>query len=351
MAEASVRPKTSRYTALGEGSSLLINLAMVVAFLVLWWLATHLGWIRPLFLPKPEAVWLAFQQANAGELDNGTLALHFGWSLFRVFTAFAIAALIAVPLGILMGVSRIARGLLDPPIEFYRPLPPLAYLPLIVIWFGIGEFSKILLIALACFAPVALAARSGARAASQEQINAARSLGRVPPRSLCMWCFPPPCLTFSSACASAWGSDGRLWSPPRWSPANAGLGQMVLNASNFLRTDVVVLGVIAIGIVAYAFELGMRLLERRIAPMERKDVSWSETPGDAPFGLGIVAGRMRRDGGLVGRSGRRKIARPQPAQAVRRAASSHFARIASSSSATMLVILIAGLTAGPAVSL
>ncbi|MBW4980788.1 ABC transporter permease subunit, partial [Marinobacter adhaerens] len=76
-----------------------------------------------------------------------------------------------------MGTSRIARGILDPPIEFYRPLPPLAYLPLMIIWFGIGELSKVLLIFLACFAPVALAARAGVRSASLDQINAARALG------------------------------------------------------------------------------------------------------------------------------------------------------------------------------
>ena len=76
-----------------------------------------------------------------------------------------------------MGVSRVARGIFDPPIEFYRPLPPLAYLPLIVIWFGIDELSKVLLIYLACFAPLAMSARAGVRSVSQEQINAAYSMG------------------------------------------------------------------------------------------------------------------------------------------------------------------------------
>ena len=63
-----------------------------------------------------------------------------------MFGAFALACVTAIPIGILMGVNRVARGIFDPPIEFYRPLPPLAYLPLIIIWFGIGEFSKVLLI-------------------------------------------------------------------------------------------------------------------------------------------------------------------------------------------------------------
>src|SRR3712207_7978225 len=79
-----------------------------------------------------------------------------------------------------MGLNGVVRGIFDPVIEFYRPLPPLAYLPLMIIWFGIGETSKILLIFLACFAPVALATRAGVRSASQEQIQAARSMGASP---------------------------------------------------------------------------------------------------------------------------------------------------------------------------
>ena len=94
-----------------------------------------------------------------------------------MFAAFLLACLTAIPAGIAMGVSRIARGIFDPPLEFYRPLPPLAYLPLIVIWFGIEETAKVVLIYLACFAPLAMAARAGVRSVTIEQINAAYSMG------------------------------------------------------------------------------------------------------------------------------------------------------------------------------
>jgi taurine transport system permease protein len=76
-----------------------------------------------------------------------------------------------------MGMNSVARGIFDPPIEFYRPIPPLAYLPLMIIWFGIGETSKVLLIFLSVFAPVALGARAGVRSATIEQIHAAYSFG------------------------------------------------------------------------------------------------------------------------------------------------------------------------------
>ena len=107
---------------------------------------------------------------------------HFLASVLRVFVGLLAGVLTAVPVGIAMGMSRVARGIFDPPIEFYRPLPPLAYLPLMIIWFGIDELPKVLLIYLTCFAPLALAARSGmksaARSRSTPPIRWARATGR-----------------------------------------------------------------------------------------------------------------------------------------------------------------------------
>ena len=88
-----------------------------------------------------------------------------------MFAAFALAVALAVPVGLAMGVSRLARGIFDPPIEFYRPLPPLAYLPLMIIWFGIGETAKIILLFLAIFAPVALAARAGVKSVRRSRFR------------------------------------------------------------------------------------------------------------------------------------------------------------------------------------
>jgi taurine transport system permease protein len=111
----------------GEGPTALLSTFSVAALALLWWLATHLHWLPPLFLPTPEAVWQAFVDAWHGRIQGGLpLSEHLVWSALRVFGAFALAAVTAIPVGILMGVSRVARGLLDPPLEFYRPLPPLA---------------------------------------------------------------------------------------------------------------------------------------------------------------------------------------------------------------------------------
>jgi taurine transport system permease protein len=264
------RPKTSRYRVLGEGSSLGVSLVSAGLMFAAWWIASHSGWIKPLFLPRPEAIWGAFQQSLAGDIDGHTLYGHFAASVARVFAAFALAVAVAVPVGLSMGVSRVARGIFDPPIEFYRPLPPLAYLPLMVIWFGIGETSKIILLFLAIFAPVALAARAGVRSVSQEQIQAARSMGASPWQVVLHVIAPGALPEILVGLRIGMGVGWTTLVAAEMVAADAGLGKMVFNAANFLRTDVVMLGTIVIGIVAFAFEMLMRWVEKRAAPWKGK---------------------------------------------------------------------------------
>jgi taurine transport system permease protein len=259
-------PKTSRFTTPGEGPSTLISVVTVVGLIALWWLASHLHWVPPLFLPTPETVLSVLYQSATGRLTDAPLAVHFGWSMFRVFTAFFAACLTAIPIGVAMGVSRVARGIFDPPIEFYRPLPPLAYLPLIVIWFGIDELSKIILIYLACFAPLAMSARAGVRSVSQEQIHAAYSMGATKWQVIWHVIVPAAMPEILTAMRIAIGFGWTTLVAAEMVAANTGLGQMVLNASNFLRTDIVIMGIIVIGVVAYAFDLLMRYVEHVVVP-------------------------------------------------------------------------------------
>ena len=251
----------------GSGPSRGISAVCVVALVALWWLATHLAWVPPLFLPAPDAVLRAFGDAWRGNIQGGEpLWKHLQWSAIRVFGAFALAAVTAVPVGIAMGVSRVARGVFDPPIEFYRPLPPLAYLPLIVIWFGIDETAKVLLIYLACFAPIALAAKAGVRSASVEQINAALSLGASRWQLVRHVIVPAALPEIMVGLRIAIGFGWTTLVAAEMVAATVGLGQMVLNASNFLRTDVVVMGILVIGLVAWTFDWFMRWLEQRFVP-------------------------------------------------------------------------------------
>jgi taurine transport system permease protein len=262
----SARLKTSRFKVPGEGSSVGISLITIVVLMVVWWLVTHLGLIKPLFLPSPAAVWQQFYEYLTGGANDKPLWDHLLASVLRVTVAFWAAFLTAVPVGIAMGMSRVARGIFDPPIEFYRPLPPLAYLPLIIIWFGIDEMPKVLLIYLACFAPLALAARSGMKSAAPEQINAAYSMGASYGQVIRHVILPSAMPEILVGMRIAIGFGWTTLVAAEMVAANVGLGQMVLNASNFLRTDIVIMGIIVIGVVAYAFDLFMRWVERKLVP-------------------------------------------------------------------------------------
>ena len=182
-----------------------------------------------------------------------------------MFGAFFLACLTAIPAGILMGVNRWARGVLDPPIEFYRPLPPLAYLPLVIIWFGIGEFPKIFLIYLAIFAPMAIAARAGVRSVSIEQIHAAYAMGGSRAqivRHVILKAAPEIFTGMRIGIGVGWTTLVAA----EMVAADRGLGFMVLNAAQFLASDTVIMGIIVIGAFAFAFDLLVRYLERLAIP-------------------------------------------------------------------------------------
>jgi taurine transport system permease protein len=258
--------KTSRFKLPGEGSSVVISIVTVLTLLGAWFAITEAGLVKPLFLPKPQAVFQQFMEYVTGAANDKPLWEHFVASMARVFSAFLLACLTAIPVGIAMGMSRVARGIFDPPIEFYRPLPPLAYLPLIIIWFGIDEFPKVLLIYLSCFAPLALAARAGMKSAAQEQINAALSMGASYFQVIRHVILPSALPEILVGMRIAIGFGWTTLVAAEMVAANVGLGQMVLNASNFLRTDIVVMGIIIIGVVAYLFDLLMRKIEQRLVP-------------------------------------------------------------------------------------
>jgi len=265
-----IAPKTSKYSSPGEGRSSTWSMLSIVAILAGWWLASHFRWVPPLFLPTPEVVFERLYESAMGQLTDAPLAEHFAWSIFRVFSAFLLACATAIPIGIGMGVSRVVRGIFDPPIEFYRPLPPLAYLPLIVIWFGIDELSKVLLIYLACFAPLAMSAHAGVRSVSQEQIHAAYSMGASKWQVIWHVVIPAAMPEILTSMRIAIGFGWTTLVAAEMVAATRGLGQMVLNASNFLRTDIVIMGIIVIGAVAYLFDLLMRYIERVVVPWKGK---------------------------------------------------------------------------------
>jgi taurine transport system permease protein len=243
-----------------------ISSLTVALLLWAWWAVTYFGLIEPLFLPSPQAVakrgWLVLSQ---GYMDS-SLWQHLAASLQRIGLGLLAAVLTAIPLGIAIGRYRIARGIFDPLIEFYRPIPPLAYLPLIVIWCGIGELSKVLLIFLAIFAPIAISTATGVRNVDPSKIRAAQSLGASQAQLIRYVILPSALPEILTGIRIGLGVGWSTLVAAELIAATSGLGFMVQSAAQFLVTDVVILGILVIALIAFSLEMGLRALQRKLVP-------------------------------------------------------------------------------------
>ncbi|KXU80524.1 taurine ABC transporter permease TauC [Aeromonas enteropelogenes] len=244
-----------------------VSLLTLGALLTLWWLVARLGWISPLFLPPPGQV---LQQlvtiAGPQGFMDATLWQHLAASLQRILIALAAATLSGVTVGMAMGLNPTLRAMLDPLIELYRPVPPLAYLPLMVIWFGIGETSKVLLIYLAIFAPIAMATLAGVKGAKQVRVQAARALGANCWQVLLHVTVPGALPEILTGLRIGLGVGWSTLVAAELIAATRGVGFMVQSAGEFLATDVVLAGILVIALIAFILELGLRALQRRLTP-------------------------------------------------------------------------------------
>jgi len=225
------------------------------------------GWqMDPLWLPSPEAVWDRFKRLMSEGYQNFTLGEHIGWSLFRVVIGFLLGALVGIPMGYAMGLSNWFRGWFDPIVEFMRPVPPLALIPLVIIWAGIEEEGKIILLFLAALWIMAIAARAGVSGVKISKVHAAYSLGAskwqvmrhvIVPNSL------PEIFTGARvAMGVCWGTVVAA----ELVAAVQGAGMMIMVASRFNLTDIVITGIIVIGIIGYGIDILMRMAEKWLVP-------------------------------------------------------------------------------------
>jgi len=261
-------PKLVRMRAFGIGKRSTVGISLTTAALLLaLWQAASFAHLAPhLFLPTPGEVYAAAVLIYQDGYANATLWEHVSASLARIFIAGVIAIGLGVPIGLLMGLSRWAKGVFDAPIEFYWPLPPLAYLPLMIIWLGIGEASKITLLALAMFAPVALSAQAGVRSVTQERVNAALSLGANRWQLLGDVILPSALPEILTGVRIALGVGWGTLVAAELIAATRGIGYLIMSASQFLATDVVFVGIAIIAACAFAFSFLMRLAERVLVP-------------------------------------------------------------------------------------
>ncbi|MDJ0634605.1 MAG: ABC transporter permease subunit [Xenococcaceae cyanobacterium MO_188.B29] len=244
----------------------LISLTTVVIVFVVWTLITANELVSPLFLPSPMAVWNTFIDILQNGYKGNSLIFHIGESMYRLVLALLLAVVTAIPLGMLSGFSKPIRAALDPLIEFYRPLPPLAYYTLLVIWLGIENPSKIALLYLGAFAPLYIAAVSGVQRIPRDRVNASLSLGASSWQVFVYVIFPSCLPDLFTGLRTAIGFTYTTLVAAEMVAAVSGIGWMVLDASKFLRSDVIFVGIIIMGIIAIAIDACIRWVQKTQLP-------------------------------------------------------------------------------------
>ncbi|MHA3980744.1 ABC transporter permease [Halovulum sp. GXIMD14794] len=237
------------------------GLALIMVAVV-WQLAIVILTPPSTILPSPGAVAGTFFE----ELLSGELLVNAAVSLTRVSTAWAISAVIGIPLGVLIARNTLAEKLLDPVIELFRPISPLAWIPLAILWFGIGEAGKVFIIFIATFFPIVLNTVDGIKRVDPVLLRAGQVLGCSSAPELFLRVMLPAALP--SILVGLRVSFGTGWAAiiaAELVAANSGLGYLIADGMEILRSDLVMVGMIAIGIIGVMVDALFKFLASRIA--------------------------------------------------------------------------------------
>lgn len=254
-------------TAINNGQYL--SVLTILTVIGAWFLVTALGWANELFLPSPIAVSEAFVEVATVGYQGSTLLQHIGTSLYRILVAFALACLVGIPLGVLMGTSRSAHRIFNPVIEFYRPLPPLGLYTLLVMWLGIGESSKLALLFLSGLPGIIIATIQAVSDINPNYIRAARSLGASRMALIREVYLPGSGPTILTGMRISLGFIYTVLVAAEIVAATAGIGWMIWDAAKFLLSDVVIMGLIVLGITGMCLDLVLKYAGRLVMPWTR----------------------------------------------------------------------------------
>lgn len=225
-----------------------------------WQGITVSGMVKPILLPSPGQVLDAFLIM----LNSGDLAVHLGTSIVRVLEGFALAAILGVGLGMALGLFPLMFDLMDGIIQFLRPIPPIAWLPLAILWFGIEEGSKIFIIIMGSFFPIFINVLDGIRHTDHRFVELAKVL-EVPKSKFIMKVILPGALPFIIAGLRI--GLGYAWMcvlAAELSAGMKGIGYMLTDARVLAQTDRVLVGMMAIGVIGKAMDSILRVVERKM---------------------------------------------------------------------------------------
>ncbi|KQP40094.1 ABC transporter permease [Methylobacterium sp. Leaf106] len=274
---APVVPEVATRRALPSFASLkqaLIALALPLAMGIAWHLLT-VG--KPYSLiPPPSEVWAAMVDlaigGPEGDAFSGTLLSHLGASLARVFGGFSLAALAAVPLGLLIGRVPLMRQILDPTLQILRPVPVTAWLPLAMILFGLGPRSAYFLVFLGAFYPILVNTIFGVRSVEPRLFEAAAMLGCRGSAQFARVLLPAALPSIFTGLRLGLGFAWVVIVVGEMTGVPTGLGAIIMEARQLSRTEIVICGMIVIGVAGFVCDRAVMLVGQRL-------LAWSPSHG------------------------------------------------------------------------
>lgn len=242
-------------------------ISVVVAFGI-WQVLSGFAVLPPSLLPSIPSVLDAARKVATEGYQGVTLYQDIAISLYRIAAGFALAVVVGIPLGLLMGGSGVMESLFDPYIQFLRPLPPLGYYTLLIVWFGIGDLSKVTLLFLTAIPIIAVSAAAGVKSVESDLVLAVASLG-IRGVNLFRFVIFPACLpSIFTGLRLALGATFGSLVAAELIAANSGLGWLILTAGDYVQTNIVFAGIIVIGLIAL-------LLDRAVVWLQNKIVPWA----------------------------------------------------------------------------
>lgn len=259
-----VKPSSwlSRLRSYRPTTETIITFATIFTILIVWNETARREIVSKIFIPSPMDVLRALRETVVEGYHGNNLFTHLGVSLTRVLVGWITACVLAVPLGLAMGLSTKVRAVFDYLIEFYRPLPPLAYYTLLVLWFGIGETSKVLLLFLAAIPPLTIGCSEGVKNISPSIIQAARSLGAQRAQIFFKIILPGTMPEIITSMRISLGFTYTVLVAAEIVAATSGIGWMVWDASKFLRSDMIFMGIIIMGITGIVLDVIIRMVAK-----------------------------------------------------------------------------------------
>lgn len=243
----------------------LLPVITIVAFLAVWQFIVDFGYVDSRMLASPLSIWEGFvyKLSNTGP-DGSTLGTNILSSLQVASTGLVIAIFVGVPLGLLMGWYSMFDRFAHPIFEIIRPIPPVAWIPLMIIWVGLGTAAKAMIIFLAAFIPCVINSYTGIRLTSKVLINVSKTFGASNFYTFIHVGIPSATPMIFAGIRLALGTSWGTLVAAEMLAASSGLGYMISMARSFARIDIVMLGMILIGLLGYIFTTLFGFIERKI---------------------------------------------------------------------------------------